>query len=135
MATQDLETVVKEVNAFDAQTIASDTTTNGNSIDMQGFQSVVFAGQVANYNDGDYTPLIEESSDNSNWSAVADADLLPTGTGQEAAAQLSAAGTFKLGYRGNERYVRLSIVSANTSTGANVAAMGVQGHPSDSDNT
>lgn len=134
MATQDIQAVVNQVNALDAATISSNTTTVGNSVDMQGYESVVFTGQVANYTDGTYTPLLEESDDNSTFTAVADDDLLPTGTGQEASAALGAAGTFKIGYRGTSRYLRLSIVSTSVTTGANVAAFAIQGHPHDNAN-
>jgi hypothetical protein len=135
MATRDLQAKVKEVNAFDAQAISTDTTTTGNTVDTLGFESVMLAVQAVSYTDGTYTPIVQESSDDSTYTAVADSDLLPTGSGQEASAALSAAGTFKLGYRGSKRYVRLQIVSSSTSTGATLAGMAVLGDAHDTSDT
>jgi len=141
MATQDLLELTKESVALDVQTINTDTTTDGNNIDMTGYQSVMFAYFTGSYTDGDYEPLIEEADDDGTgspdtYSAVADADLLPTGTGQEAARSLGAANAInQIGYRGNKKFVRLAIVSTSTTTGATVGAIAIQGHPSDSSNT
>lgn len=141
MATQDLVEFTKEELAFDVQTISSDTTTNGNNIDMSGYQSVMFAFFTGSYTDGDYEPELQEADDDGagspdTWSDVADADLLPTGTGQEAARSLGAANAIdQIGYRGNKKWLRLNIVSTSTTTGATVGAVAVKGHPADSSNT
>lgn len=140
MATQDLVEFTKEELAFDVQTISSDTTTNGNNVDMSGYQSVMFAYFTGSYTDGDYEPQLQEADDSSgspgSWSEVADADLLPTGTGQEAARSLGSANAInQIGYRGNKKWVRLNIVSTSTTTGATVGAVAVKGHPADSSNT
>lgn len=141
MATQDLVEITKESVAFDVQTIATDTTTNGNNIDMQFYQSVMFAFFTGSYTDGDYEPLLEEADDDGTgspdtFSAVADADLLPTGTGQEAAKSLGAANAIdQIGYRGTKRWLRLSIISTATTSGATVGAVAVQAHPHDSSNS
>jgi hypothetical protein len=59
-----------------------------------------------------YKRQIEESDDNSAFTAVADADL----TNTEASAALTAAGVSKIGYIGAKRYVKASAVTAAAST-------------------
>lgn len=93
-------------------------------IDMQSYMSCIFIVAVGAFSDADATTtvLLEESdnSDMSSQNAVADADMLPSGTGQEA----STAFTFSddnivraLGYVGTKRYVRLTITPANNDSG------------------
>lgn len=135
MAKKDQLSDIKELNAFDIQAISSDTTTNGDVIDTQGYESVSFVFQTGTITDGDYTVLIQEGdeSDLSDASAVVDADLLPVGTGQEAAASFTADTddnlVSKIGYRGSKRYVRFNVVSANTTTGGTVGAVAILGYP------
>jgi len=124
MATQDLSSKLTPAVAFNLATVSSNVTTNGVSVDSQGYESMMLVYGVGAYNDGDYTPLVQESSDNSTWSNVPDADLI----GTESDKALSADNTVsKIGYKGNKRYVRASVVSANTTTGADVFAVAVQG--------
>lgn len=125
MASQDLVSEITPAIALASASIASSTTTNGNSVDMQGAESLAFVFFSGAYTDGTYTPQIEESSDNSTWSAVADADLI----GTEASAAITAANeVFDIGYVGNERYVRLAVVSTSVTTGATIGATAVKGH-------
>jgi hypothetical protein len=129
---KDLHNNIKTEVAFNTAAISSDTTTNGAIIDMQGFDSVEFVIQSATLTDGSYTPLLEESdnADLSSSNAVADAHLL--GTEATAAFALADDNTVKkLGYIGNKRYVRLSLVSASTSTGGTLSAVVVKGHAAD----
>lgn len=84
----------------------------GTAIDRQGSDGLEFIFQVGAYTDGSVTPLIEESDNNSDYTAVADADL----TNTEASAALSAAGVSKIGYIGAKRYVKASAVTAASST-------------------
>lgn len=132
MAYKDNESVLNDAVALPIQSIATDTTTNGNAIDMSGYESIMFVLQTGAVTDGDYTPLLKEGDDNNvaNATNVADADILPTGTGQEASAALNSANSSsKIGYRGTKQYVFLNVVSANTTTGATVGAVAIQGHP------
>ncbi len=86
--------------------------------DTQGFLGLEFFVQSGTFADADMTfaILVEDSSDNSNWSAVADNFLL----GLEIPASGSLDYTFdnktmKIGYAGANRYVRLTLTpSANT---------------------
>lgn len=130
MAQKDLESKLGAEVALSPQAIATDTTTDGAAINMSGAESVMFAIAAGTLTDGDYTPVVLEGDDNniSNASAVADADLLPSGTGQEATAALSTSNTAsKLGYRGTKQYVFLQLVSANVTSGGTLAAVAIKG--------
>lgn len=94
-------------------------------IDMQSYLSCIFIVAVGTFSDADATStvLLEEAdaSDMSGANAVADADMLPSGTGQEA----STAFIFSddnivraLGYVGTKRYIRLTITPANNDSGS-----------------
>jgi hypothetical protein len=129
---RDLHNNIKVEVALDTAAISSDTTTNGNIIDMQGFGSVEFVIQSGTLTDGTYTPLIEEGdvSNLSDASAVADSDLL----GTEANASFAATddnAVNKVGYIGNKRYVRLSIISSGTTSGGTVSGISVKSNASD----
>ena len=130
---KDLHNNISPAVALDTTAIGSDTTTAGNIIDLQGFNSVEFVILSGTLTDGNYTPLIEDGDDSglSDAAAVADAELL----GTEAAAAFAAASdddaVKRIGYIGNKRYVRLSIVSASTSSGGTLSAIAVRGHAAD----
>jgi hypothetical protein len=131
MAKKDLKNSILEKVALNIQAISSDTTTDGAAIDTKGYQSVTFVLQSATLTDGTYTPVIEESDTGAfsgEENAVADADLL----GTEAAAAFAATDdneVRRIGYVGNKRYVRLTLVSASTSTGGTLGAVAILGHP------
>lgn len=107
---KDLHSNLDIVLAFDPEDTNSDT--DGNSIDLQGYESVEFAfaaEELATDETASFT--VQESSDNSNWSDVADDDLL----GSEPSFDDSAgANKAQVGYIGNERYVRVQLTSPST---------------------
>lgn len=134
MASKDLFNNVKVVPAFDVRTISSSTTTTGDVIDTAGFESVTFVFQTGTVTDGDYTVLIEdadESAFNVTNAAVADAYLLGTESGASFSADTDDNDIGKVGYIGGKRYVRMSIVSTNVSSGAVVGGTCILGHPTD----
>jgi len=123
---KDLYNKILQKVAFNTQAISTDTTTNGEIIDLQGFDSATFIIQSGSLTDGTYTPLVHEGneSDLSDAAAVADADLI----GTEAGAAFAATDDNKakrLGYVGGKRYIRLSIVSASTSTGGTLSGSAI----------
>ena len=129
---RDLHNNIKAETAFNTSAISSDTTTSGNIIDMQGFGSIEFVIQSGTLTDGTYTPLIQEGDESnlSDATAVGDADLL--GTEADAAFIASEDNTVKkVGYIGNKRYVRLSIVSASTTSGGTISAVSVKSEAGD----
>jgi hypothetical protein len=131
---KDLVQRIKPDVALNVQTINSNTTTAGNIIDLQGFESCTFLFFTAALTDGDYTPLIQEgdASNLSDAASVADGDLIPSG-GAEAASAHTDDGddnvVNKIGYKGTKRYVRFNVVSTGTSSGAVVGALVVLGDP------
>jgi hypothetical protein len=129
---REMESNIKAQVALAPQAITSDATTNGEWIDTAGYDSLTFLLATGALTDGDYTPVIEEAdaADYSDAAAVADAGLTKT----EASAAFTADGddkaTSKIGYIGSKRYVRLSVVSTGTTSGALIGALAVLGHPS-----
>jgi len=127
---KELYSSYKVSNAFDTQAITSDTTTNGDIIDTAEYGSLLFVIQSGTLTDGTYTVLIHEGDESnlSDAAAVADADL----TNTEASASFAATDdntVTKIGYVGSKRYVRLSLVSASTSSGGTLGAIAIQGSP------
>ena len=127
---KELYSSYKVSNAFDTQAITSDTTTAGDIIDTAEYGSILFVIQSGTLTDGTYTVLIQEGDESnlSDATAVADADL----TNTEASASFAATDdntVTKIGYVGSKRYVRLSLVSASTSSGGTLGAIAIQGSP------
>lgn len=128
---KDMKNNIKVSNALNVQAIATNTTTAGAIIDTKGYGSLTFAFQTGAVTDGDYTLLIEEgdSATLTDAAAVADVDLLGTEAKASFTADTDDNKVSKIGYRGTKRYVRLSVVSTNVTTGATVGATAIQGHP------
>lgn len=123
---------LKISNALNPQAITSDTTTAGAIIDTANFDSLTFAITSGTLTDGTYTVLIEDDTASNMGTAAAVADAYLIGT--EALASFAASEdntTKKIGYIGNKRYVRLSIVSASTSSGGLMSAVAIQGCPAE----
>lgn len=120
MAVREIQTMVLPQNAFNVQTISTDTTTDGNIIDTAAFDGgILFVIQAGTVSAGNVTPLLEES-DNSNFSsesAIPDSNIIygTLTSGQEAAAIINTTGQVKsIGVVGTKRYVRLALVSASS---------------------
>ena len=110
--TKDLHSQIVVGTAIALTAVADGEDVTGTAIDRQGSDGLEIIFQVGAYTDGSVTPLIEESDNNSDYTAVADADL----TNTEASAALSAAGVSSIGYVGFKRYVRATAVTAAGST-------------------
>jgi len=126
MATNDIRSDLLPRLAFNAN-ISTDTTTAGaiiDTADVDGGVSYELLAQA--WTDGTYTPLLEESDDSgmSGATAVPDENLIGTEAGAAVSA-LTAAGAVltSFGAFGTKRYLRLSIVSTGTSTGADIVAV------------
>ena len=87
-------------------------TANGTGVDLKGYETAVAVVQFGTWTDGTHTPSLEESDDNSSFSAVAAADL------EGAFTAVSAGGGSntiqQVGYKGRKRYVRLSLRGATS---------------------
>ena len=123
--TKDLHNQVSVGVAIALTAVANGEDVAGTAIDRQGSDGLEIIFQVGAYTDGSVTPLIEESDNNSDYTAVADANL----TNTEASAALTAAGVSSIGYVGFKRYVRATAVTAAGSTlsvGATYVKYGVR---------
>jgi hypothetical protein len=121
MASIDLKNNIAPELAVDIQAISSDTTTVGTEVDTAGFESVTFILTTGAYTDGNYTLLIEDTdTTGTGYVAVDDSFLI----GTEAETTLSAANdSSRIGYVGKKQFVRASIVSDTTTTGATAGAV------------
>jgi hypothetical protein len=104
----------------------ADATVNGTSLAWGGFRSlmaVIFAGTIT---DGTHTFEIQDSDDDSSFTAVASAYL----EGAEPALTDASSDTVTVvGYKGTRKYVRVSVTSADTTSGGVVGALLVAADP------
>lgn len=94
---------------------------NGTGIDLANFASATVAFVVGTITDGTHTPSVEESDDNSTFTAVAAADLIGT------LAALASNTNQRVGYRGSKRYIRAVSTVAGATTGGVYAAVVIRG--------
>lgn len=132
MSLQDLHNNITPKPVIYPVSVADNTAQVGQIIDHQGYDSaeyIVATGSLADA-DATFTVLLEEG-DNAALSdavAVADANLL----GTEALASFIFSDDnkcFKLGYKGNKRYTRLTITPANNASAAVLCAVAILGEP------
>jgi len=126
--TKDLHNNIDERGALNIQAISTDTTTNGVIIDTAGYESIEFIIHTGTITDGTYTPLLQEDTAAGFGTAttVASDNTLGSLTALTAASDNV---TLRVGCVPTKRYVRLSIVSASTTTGGTLGAVAVLGHP------
>lgn len=124
---KDQKTLLKVENALDLTTLSGAGSTVGEIIDRDGFEAVTFINRVDGHSAGAVTPLIEDGDDSAlaDASAVADAFLI----GTEAEASLSADGVKTIGYVGQKKYVRMTLVAVGTSVDAKVSGLAIKGEP------
>lgn len=125
----DLKNDIKVDKALSVGAISSNTTTAGDAITFNGFNSLTFVIQSGTLTDGTYTPKIEDSEDGVTYAEVTDATKL---LGTIANATFIATDDNKvktIGYIGNKPYVKLSIVSSGVTSGGTLAATVIKGHP------
>lgn len=119
--------------AISPVSVADNTAAVSQIIDVQGFDSLVFAIATGSLADADATfaVLVEDGNDSglSDAAAVIDAEL----NGTEAAAGFQFDDdneTRKIGYIGNKRYVRLTITPSANASAALISAVAVLGNAS-----
>lgn len=131
MVTKEITRNLRNEIALNIQAITTDTTTAGNIIDTADFDGGVNITLLSGvYTDGTYDVLIEDGNDSGLSDAVAVVDDLLTGEDPissntpEVQAQISATNEIKkIGYVGAKRYIRLSVVSTATTSGATLGAI------------
>lgn len=131
---RDMHNNIKVVHAITPQAVGTTGAANGKLsavIDRRGYDAVEFvfsSGASASVADT-ITPIVYESdtATTAGFSAVADDDLLGLEADQKLT--LTAAGSSKIGYCGNKRYVGIRLYGLGTAT-AIVSAVAVLGNPS-----
>ncbi|WP_182422307.1 hypothetical protein [Aureimonas sp. ME7] len=92
-------------------------TATGAVVDRLGHEAASFLVTTGNWTDGTHTVVLQESTDGTNWAAIAAANL------SEAAPVVNAAGlankSTTVVYNGDARYLRAqAVVSGSPATGA-----------------
>lgn len=106
--------------------ISSNTTTNGVIIDTLGYGALAFVLNVGARTDGSYTLALTHGDD----SGLSDGAAPDASDINGAASAVTSAQTLqKLGYVGNKRYVRASVVSTGVTSGATVGVTAILGRP------
>lgn len=117
--------------AFAPKAAVTDNTAQvSTTCDLLGYNSLMLAIITGTNADADvtYTVLIEESDNDSDYTAVADRDLI--GTEALAGFQFDDDGECrKIGYNGGKRYVRATVTPANNTGNVFLAGVWVLGHP------
>ncbi len=126
---KDLATSITLKRVISPVSVADNTAQVGQAVDRKGFESVTYAIATGSIADADatFTVLLEESDDNSSYTAVADADLI--GTEALAGFQFDDDNECrKLGYIGAKRYTKLTITPVANASAALVSAVAILGH-------
>ncbi|MCK5617723.1 hypothetical protein KAR91_88480 [Candidatus Pacearchaeota archaeon] len=125
MSSKDMQSKIDELVALNTQLINTDTTTVGNIIDTQDFESVEFIIQEGVKTLGDVTPILEDGDD----SGLSDAAVVASDFRLGSLVTLNATNAItRVGYVGKKRYIRLSVLSAN-SANLTVGGTVILGHP------
>ena len=119
-------------NNMDAQhsiipAAAFTATTTGSSVDLKGFAGAMAVFNVGAADTGNadetYIPGLEESSDNSTFTAVAAADI------EGDVSTLLQNSVRRLGYKGNKRYIKAKITIGGTTPSVIAGGLIVRGRP------
>ena len=122
--------------------LARPASANSASVDMQNYDSVEFVVSVGaagdTYSGTNRTELsLQESDDNTTWTAVADGDMQrvvsggqATGTFMVLNANAQAGMLYRTAYTGNKRYVRVALANYGTTTnGTPMDVLALLGRP------
>lgn len=122
-----MKDMVNSIGVVEAIAPAAYTATfNGTSVDLNGFNGVLFAINTGVVTDGTYDITIEESDDNAAWNAVDSKEVIGA---NPAITDSDDNATYKIGYVGIKQYVRLVVTVAGATTGALLSAAAVKGFP------
>jgi hypothetical protein len=122
MANRDLTSNIGVVTAI-APGVVTTGSHAGVVIDTRGFDSVAFAVAAGTVTDGTHTPALLSSSDGTLFAPVVAPNL------QGTLAAVASNTVQRVGYVGNDRYLRLDVVSAGATAGAALAASAILGNP------
>ena len=126
----DLHNSIKVSRAISPVNTTDNTAMVSQIIDMQGYGSLEFliaTGSLADAN-ATYTVLVEDGAISTLTDNVAVADEFLLGTEALAGFQFDDDNKVrKIGYQGNQRYVRLTITPASNTGDSYISAVAVQG--------
>lgn len=113
--------------SIDPKSIATDTTTKGSGVDLQGFEAAEVVFISGTLTDGAYACKIQESDDDvdGDYADVAAGDLLGS---EPSFAATDDSKVKTVGYIGTKRWLRAVITSTGTTSGGLLAATVVKGH-------
>lgn len=123
MSRLDIANDVTVIQSIAPAAVTSDT--DGSSADLANYNAAVVVIDVGTWTDGTHTFEVQESDDDSTWSAVADADLDGTEPVVDASGDSNA--VHLIGYHGIARYLRVSVTTSGTTNGALYGASIVRG--------
>lgn len=134
----DLQSVIRTKRAFGPAAMTTVAGLAGKIIDRKGYAGVEFIigyGSVTATN-ATITPVLKEGDATGSMTSVADADLLGTealaALPAQASARTSGVGKFvttRIGYKGNKRYVQLSIASSTVTAATIVSGTAILHNP------
>lgn len=135
---KDMQSITKLSTALVPAVRTADAT--GLTIDRQGYNSLTFAimvgvGGITFDATNKIEFIMEESDDDSTWTACADAAILgvdgtSSGIVKALVAEHAAAAVYSYGYRGAKRYARIKQDHSGThGTGTPTAVVAVLGEP------
>jgi len=124
-------------NILVQQTVTQASRTNGtvngtaidlwsNTIGRQVFRTALAIVQTGTITDGTHTVEVQESDDNSSFTAVVDADLQGT---EPAIGAADDNVVYEIGYRGTKRYLRVAVVTTGATVGGTFGAVIALGIP------
>lgn len=122
---RDINSNVATVSSF--VPLLRTATVTGTGVDLAGFRSAMVLIHVGTVTDGTHTLSLEESDDDSTYTAVASTDRSGSFT-----AAATAVKTQEVGYLGTKRYIRVkSTVTGSPATGGTYGAIVIKGDPLD----
>jgi len=109
--------------------ITSNTTTVGAVIDTLGFESLEFIVEAGTLTDGDYDVVLQEDDTVGFASPTTISSELVLGALPSFAFASGADSAQRVGTIAKERFIRLSVVSTNVTTGGGLSAVAVLSNP------
>jgi hypothetical protein len=97
---------------------------NGTGVDLRGFDGAFALIETGVITDGSHTFEVQESDDNSTFTAVADADLQGS---EPAVGSTDDNSVYRVGYRGTRRYLRVAVTVSGATSGGVYGAAVVRG--------
>lgn len=104
------------------------STATGASSDISDYHAASVIINAGAWTDGTHTFAVQESDDDSAWSAVATADLYGANIAPVIDGATDDDQKYRIGYKGNKRYLRVVSTVSGTTTGAIYGVQIVKGY-------